>query len=255
VSGVESTAPEEGPDWSARAEAWAELWADLAAPARTLLLDAAGVGPGTRVLDLACGSGELVAQAAGRGARVAGVDAAEGMVAIARRRAPTAELRVGPIEALPWPDGAFDVVLAVNALQFAADFVATLREAARVTASGGRVGIANWAEPEHREILDVAVPMRGGETPPAAPYTTADGLAALARAAGLEPEDGGLVDVPFVVPDQATLERAFLADVPPEGLEDEAEERAAIAAAAAPFRRPDGSYRLENRFRWLLTRA
>ena len=118
-----TTAGTEGPEWSARAAGWAEQWGAFAAPAREALAEAAGIGPGTRVLDIGCGSGELCALAAGRGAEVAGIDAAEGMIEIARRRVPGADLRVGPMEQLPWEDGAFDVATAVNALQFAADYV------------------------------------------------------------------------------------------------------------------------------------
>jgi hypothetical protein len=75
------------------------------------------------------------------------------------------------------------------------------------------------------------------------------------RAAGLKPERSGGVDVPFEVDDRDTLERAFLMDAWFLGAIDhagEADVRRAIAEAAAPFRRPDGSYRLENRFRYVV---
>ena len=150
-----TTAGTEGPEWSARAAGWAEQWGAFAAPAREALAEAAGIGPGTRVLDIGCGSGELCALAAGRGAEVAGIDAAEGMIEIARRRVPGADLRVGPMEQLPWEDGAFDVATAVNALQFAADYVGALAEAARVVRPGGVVAICNWGPLEHRDLFAV----------------------------------------------------------------------------------------------------
>ena len=107
-----------GPDdaWSALAEEWAALWAGSVEPARQALAGAAGIGPGTEVLDVGCGTGELLALLAARGARVAGADAAPGMVARARRTAPAADVRVADVAALPWPDAAFDVVSAVNVL-------------------------------------------------------------------------------------------------------------------------------------------
>jgi SAM-dependent methyltransferase len=254
---VATTAGTEGPDWSARAEGWAEVWAGMGDPARLAIADAAGIGPGMRVLDIACGSGEFCALAAGRGAEVAGIDAAEGMIAIARRRLPDADLRVGPMEQLPWEDDAFDLATAVNALQFAADFVDALREAARVVRPGGAVAVCNWGRVEHRDLLAVMRTLREG--PGAAGPTIGDPgeLERRARLAGLEPLEAGEVDVPFAVPDQATLEHAFLVDSAGGALErlGEAEVRRRVAEAAAPYRRDDGSYRFENRFRYLIARV
>jgi SAM-dependent methyltransferase len=251
---VASTAATEGPEWSARAEGWAETWAGMAEPARQALADAAGIGSGMRVLDIACGSGELCALAADRGAEVAGIDAAEGMIAIARRRLPEADLRVGPMESLPWEDDRFDVATAINALQFAADFVDALREAARVVRPGGVVAVCNWGRVEHRELLTVMRALREG--PGAAGPTIGDPgeLELRARRAGLDPRAAAEVDVPFEVPDRATLEHAFVVDSVGGALEQlgEAELRRRVVEAAAPYRRRDGSYRFENRFRYLI---
>jgi ubiquinone/menaquinone biosynthesis C-methylase UbiE len=100
------------------------------------------------VLDVACGSGEFCELAAARGAQVSGIDAASGLVEIAKRRLPDADLRVGPIARLPWRDENFDLVTGFNAFQFAADFVAALTEAGRATRRGGRVAICNWGRIE-----------------------------------------------------------------------------------------------------------
>ncbi len=249
-----STAGSEGPQWSARAEGWAEVWAGMAEPARAAVADAAGIGPGARVLDVGCGSGELCALAAGRGAVVAGIDAAEGMIAIARRRLPDADLRVGPMESLPWGDGGFDVAAAVKSLQVAGDDTAALTEAARVVRPGGAVAICNWGPMAQRELFAVMDVLREG--PSAAGPTIGDPgeLERRARRAGLEPRDGGEVDVPFEAPDLATLQRAFLVDSVGGALDrlGEAEVRRRVTEASQPFRRDDGSYRFENRFRYLI---
>jgi SAM-dependent methyltransferase len=234
-------------DWSARAEAWAQHWARLADPARAALLDETDVGPGTRLLDVGCGSGELCALAAGRGATVAGIDAAEGMIAIARRRVPDGDLRVGAIETLPWADATFDVVTAVNALQFADDFMAALREAARVARPGGVVAVCNWGQRADRDLFDVYE--LAGEPAPPSPLGDPGVLEERARAAGLDPVRAADVDVPWEAPDLATLVEAIITgagfDATP----------ATIERAAAPFRRPDGSYRFENSFRYVVARA
>ena len=62
-----------------------------------------------------------------RGANVRGLDAAEGLLAFARERAPGADFRVGDIEDLPYEDDAFDVVFAANSVQYSADRVAALQ--------------------------------------------------------------------------------------------------------------------------------
>jgi SAM-dependent methyltransferase len=244
-----TTAGEQGPIWSAAAPTWAELWSGLADPARGRLLDEAEVGPGTALLDLGCGSGELCALATARGARASGIDASEAMVATARRLVPQADLRVGALEDLQWPEATFDVVTAVNALQFAADLGEALSEAARVTRPGGRIGVSNWSRRAACDVntIDDALSPPGAESAVRLP----GGLERLMAEAGLRVRSAGEISVPWEAPDRATLERAFLIGAAELG-RPEPELRSAIAAAAEPFRRPDGSYRLENRFRYVI---
>jgi SAM-dependent methyltransferase len=238
---TETSAPVEGPDWSSRAAAWVEHWARLAEPARRAVADAAGLRAGVRVLDVGCGSGELCTLAAERGAVVSGIDAAEGMVGIARTRVPDGDLRVGAMERLPWADGSFDVVTAFNAFQFAASPAAALAEAWRVTRPGGLVAICGWGAVADRDLAAVYGALSGSTPADPEPYDLA--------AAGLEPLTAGEVDVPYESPDLATLHRALVAGA---GFDAT---RAAVEAAAGPFRRADGSYRFENRFRYVVARA
>jgi SAM-dependent methyltransferase len=243
-----STAATQGPEWGARAEAWAEHWERLAEPARRAVAAELGLGAGMRVLDIGCGSGEFVSLAAGLGADASGIDAADGMIAVARRRAPSADLRAGPMESLPWPDGTFDAVTAFNALQFAADFRSALAEAGRVTRPGGRIAICNWSG---GDLPVVFGRLRDPEPPspdPAPPAVREPGvLESECRTAGFEPVAAAEVDVPYEAPDLATLEGAFVEGAGMRG--DSLDE------TAAPFRRPDGSYRFENRFRYVIARV
>jgi SAM-dependent methyltransferase len=141
---------------------------------------------------------------------------------IARRRLPEADLRVGPIERLPWRDESFDLVTGFNAFQFAADFVAALTEAARVTRRGGRVAICNWGRIEDCDVHAISAPLREVEPPPRPgvppydppPIGEPGVLEDLARRAGLAPECADEVEVPYEFPDGATLERALLAFAP-----------------------------------------
>jgi SAM-dependent methyltransferase len=256
----ETTAPAEGAAWTAAASGWVEHWAGFAAPAREAVARAAGIEAGATVLDVGCGSGEFCELAVARGARVSGIDAAAGMVELARRRLPDADLRVGPIEQLPWPDRSFDLVTAFNAFQFTADIGAALAEARRVTRSGGRVAICNWGRPEDIEVYAISEPLAELKPRPGdAPAVGEPGvLEDLARQAGLTPEQADEVEVPYEFPDRATLEDALLAIAPVYGVGPEQAERVVrgpAAAAAEPFRRADGSYRFENRFRYLIASA
>src|ERR687884_1750078 len=134
--------------WGAAAQDWAELQEPTALPLWEAMLDAAAVGPGTRLLDAGCGAGGASVCAARRGAHVNGLDAAEALLAVARRRLPDGDFRVGDLEALPYPDGTFDAILLADVLPYEADPVAVLRELRRVCAWQGRVVVATWSRPE-----------------------------------------------------------------------------------------------------------
>src|SRR2546421_8014981 len=169
-------------------------------PAWRRVADATGLGRGVRLLDIGCGSGEFCRVAADRGARVSGLDAAEGMITLARQLVPEGDFRLGALEQLPWGHGVFDVVTAFNSMQFADDMVAALAEAHRVTRAGGQVAVCNWGPRKDRELLAVAEAIRALHPPGPAPVRPAFGdpgvLEDLARQAGLTPGESGVIDIP-----------------------------------------------------------
>lgn len=244
-------------NWGTQAEGWAQHWARLAAPAREAVAAEAGIDPGTRLLDVGCGSGEFCLLAAGRGAVVSGIDAGEGMIEVARSRLPRADLRVGPADRLPWEAESFDVVTAFNSLQFADSFGAAFGEMRRVARADGIVAVCNWGRREDCDLVPVfdalAEQKATAEPQTAKPLGEPGELERLARESGLEPLASADVDIPYEVPDRDTLHQALLVDAGLHGIEEGADE--AVRAAleyAAPFQRDDGSYRFENRFRYLL---
>jgi len=108
------------------------------------LCDAAGVAPGQRVLDVACGTGIVTRTAADRvvpGGAAVGVDLNPAMLSVAGRVRPDLEFREGDAAALPFDDGSFDVVLCQMALMFVPDRTAALREMARVATRHGTVAV------------------------------------------------------------------------------------------------------------------
>ena len=133
----------------------------LFAPA---LLDAAGVGRGTRVLDVACGAGIVSGLASSRGAEVIGVDFSPEMLAEARRRYPALQFREGDAEALPFEADRFDAVVINFGLHHFPFPARAVAEAHRVLRPGGRLCFTTWANPrEHvlHRILTDAVRVAG----------------------------------------------------------------------------------------------
>ncbi|WNV85554.1 class I SAM-dependent methyltransferase [Umezawaea sp. Da 62-37] len=108
---------------------------------RPAILDLAGDVTGRRILDAGCGAGPVSAALRDRGAVVAGFDRSAKMVELARQRlGADADLRVADIgEPLPYPDDAFDDVVAALVLHYLEDWSAPLAELRRVLRPGGRL--------------------------------------------------------------------------------------------------------------------
>ena len=98
--------------------------------------------PGRRTLDLGCGEGRFSRDLKRLGHDVVGIDASRTMVAAARSADPSIEVLEADAAALPFPDGAFDLVLAFMSLQDVEDLDGALHEAARVLEPGGRFCLA-----------------------------------------------------------------------------------------------------------------
>ena len=104
--------------------------------------------PGTRLLDIACGTGNLSLPAARAGAVVTGVDIATNLLATARVRAQAEGIKVwfdeGDAEDLPYADASFDEIVTMFGAMFASQPQLVAAEMARVCRPGGRVAMANW---------------------------------------------------------------------------------------------------------------
>jgi SAM-dependent methyltransferase len=144
---------EAGEAWGSRAPDWACLYEHYSLDMLTALLPRLGVSSGTSLLDVACGSGLAVRVANGMGADVAGIDAAADLVAIARERTPSADLRVGSMFELPWRDEHFGAVVSVNGIWGGCG--AALDEVYRVLRPGGLVAISFWGQGPPLDIREV----------------------------------------------------------------------------------------------------
>ncbi|TIC88894.1 methyltransferase domain-containing protein [Nocardioides sp. GY 10113] len=133
---------EAGEAWGSGAVDWACLFEHYAVNVLLVTMDRLHVGEGTRLLDIACGSGLGIRFAEAAGAETAGIDAAESLVRVAQARSPRSDVRHGDMFALPWADASFDAVTSVNGIW--GDCEAALAEAYRVLRPGGRIAISFW---------------------------------------------------------------------------------------------------------------
>jgi ubiquinone/menaquinone biosynthesis C-methylase UbiE len=146
------------------------------------VLDAAGVGPGDSVLDIACGTGVLARAASDRvgGDRVVGVDVNEGMLAVARAAAPGIAWRRGPAETLPFGDHSFDRVVSQFGLIFFDDRSKAISEMLRVVTPEGAVSVAVWtsleATPGYAAVTEILTDLFGAVVAESirAPYSLGD---------------------------------------------------------------------------------
>jgi demethylmenaquinone methyltransferase / 2-methoxy-6-polyprenyl-1,4-benzoquinol methylase len=135
---------------------------------RERAVDLARVGPGSRALDVATGTGDLAIALRRRGADVVGQDFSDGMLELARRKAPELRFEQGDALALPYADGEFDAVTVGFGARNFADLARGLREMARVAKPGGRVVVLEITTPQRPPLswffrlwFDRAVPALG----------------------------------------------------------------------------------------------
>jgi len=255
------TAAVQGELWGARARDWAEIQEPAWRPVYEALLGNLNVGAGTRLLDIGCGAGGALLAARGRGAQVAGLDASQALVAVARERLPGSRIEAGEMETLPFEDASFDVVTGFNAFQFAGDLGAALREARRVCCPGGQVAMLAWGRKEDCELCAATLPAVLALLPPppagqsaSAPLSDPGVMESAMQSAGLRPREQGEIDCAFTYPDAATAWRAISsAGMVIRAIRHAGEEavRGAVLGTLAAFTRPDGSIRQRNRFRWV----
>lgn len=251
-----------GPLFGERARDWADTWegpSGWGTRAYEHVLARARIGTGTRVLDCGCGAGRFARLAADRGAQVAGIDAASQLVEIAAKRTPEGNFRVGDLEALPWPDGSFDVATGFSAFQFADDKVRALTEAHRV--SRGPVVVVAPSRPAESGIAAVFKPVFPLFAPKALADLKQSGIFALSEpgkldevlaAASLTPDDDIEIDCPTHFPDLDTAVRAFLGAGPMRLAIQQSGKQAVgeiVRDALFAFRRADGDVLLPAVFR------
>lgn len=115
--------------------------------------DRLNLAPGTRLLDVGCGAGQLTVPAARRGIKVTALDLAANLVEQARAKVAaeglTAKIDQGDAEELPYVSASFDVVMSLIGSMFAPRPELVASEMIRVCAPGGRILMGNWTPEGH----------------------------------------------------------------------------------------------------------
>ena len=121
-------------------------------PIAQTVVERLGIGPGDRVLDVACGTGNAALVAAAAGATVTGVDLAQRLLDVAAARAEAAGVAsrttwlAGDAQQLPVGDSEFDLAVSIFGVIFAPDPDAAARELVRAVRPGGRIVLTSWFE-------------------------------------------------------------------------------------------------------------
>jgi ubiquinone/menaquinone biosynthesis C-methylase UbiE len=139
--------------WERCAEDYLDTFAGLTSKAVPLLIEAAGIQPGSHVLDLGSGPGNVAEILAQAGAAVTGVDFSPQMVKTAQSRHPHITFTEANAEQLSFDDGAFDAVVSNYVLHHLARPKVVFREIARVLKPGGCFAFVVWGAPEDQSSI------------------------------------------------------------------------------------------------------
>jgi SAM-dependent methyltransferase len=204
-------------------------------------------------LDVACGSGIALGRAERLGADVAGIDASDALLAIAARRATSAELVLGSMFELPWGDATFDVVTSFNGVWGGSD--GAVAEMARVLRPGGIAAFTFWGPGRSLDLRDFfkllgsSAPQVREELVDTARIGDPGEAERMLDVAGLDVVARGTTKARFEWPDADIAWRALRSPgvvVPALEAVGEDHLRERVLEAVARFRAPDGSYVLAN---------
>ena len=167
-----STKTIQGKLWSIAPQYWSKHFEPWFLPMYRKVLGQLELSGDKLLLDAGCGSGLFSYMAIQAGAQVVGVDAAPGLLEVAKQRNPQNNFLEEDLEALPFVEDTFHVVTAFNSLQYASDFEKALVEAKRVLKPGGKLVIGIWDKPGFSDATNVLKAI-GTLLPPPPPGTPA----------------------------------------------------------------------------------
>ena len=252
-----STKQIQGKLWSVAPTYWSQHFEPCFLPMYKNVLGQLKLTDDTLLLDAGCGAGLFSSMAIDAGAQVIGIDAASGLLEVARQRNPENNFMEEDIEALPFADNGFDVVTGFNSFQYAGDFEKALREARRVLKKNGRLVIGIWDKPELSQATQVLKAI-GSLLPPPPPGTpgpfalSEDGaIETIINKIGMNLTYKTTVGCPLFYTKLGDGVKSFMGTGPAAAACNHAEEKKVkeiIAQALQPFLVANEFYHLQNQF-------
>jgi ubiquinone/menaquinone biosynthesis C-methylase UbiE len=221
------------------------------------VLDELKPGKHDLLLDAGCGSGLFSHMAIKTGAEVIGIDAAPGLLEVARRRNPHNNFMEEDLEALPFANDSFHFVVGFNSYQYAGSFEKALAESARVLKPGGRLVITIWDKPELSDgtVVLKAISKLLPPPPPGTPGPFAlseEGkIEGICKQTGLHMLAKHVVPCPFIYRNLQEGIMSFMGTGPAAialGSHDKATVENVIAEAIRPYELVDGMHFMQNQY-------
>lgn len=252
-----STKQIQGKLWSVAPTYWSQHFEPYFLPMYKKVLEHLKLTEETLLLDAGCGAGLFSSMAINAGAQVIGIDAAPGLLEVARQRNPENNFMEEDLEALPFADNSFNVVTGFNSFQYAGDFEKALQEAKRVLKNKGRLVIGIWDKPGLSEATEILKAI-GSLLPPPPPGTpgpfalSEDGrIEAIFNNTGLKMVYKTTVGCPILYTKLSDGVKSFMGTGPAAAACNHTEEKTVketIAKALQPYRLTEDFYHLQNQF-------
>jgi ubiquinone/menaquinone biosynthesis C-methylase UbiE len=252
-----STKEAQGKLWSVAPQYWSTYFEPFFIPIYKEVLRQLEPVNNSLLLDAGCGSGMFSHMAIANGAEVIGVDAAPGLLEVARERNPGNNFLEEDLESLPFASGSFDVVTGFNSFQYAGNFTNALAEAKRVLKEGGKLVIAIWDKPEKSDATTILKSIGSLLPPPPAgtpgPFALSEEgkIEQILQSLSLKLVHKATISCPFIYYSQTDGIKSFMGTGPAAAAMNHVNERIVqqiIAKALQPYHLTEELYHLENSF-------
>ena len=247
----------QGKLWSTAPQYWSQYFEPFFIPLYKKTIEQLNLNEDSLLLDAGCGSGLFTHIASNTGAQINGIDAASGLLEIARKRNPDINFLEEDLESLPFPSDSFDVVAGFNSFQYAGNFSNALAEAKRVVKPGGKIVIGIWDKPELSDATNILKAI-GSLMPPPPPGTpgpfalSEDGkMETILNTVNLKLQIKTKVSCPFLYYSLNDGIKSFMGTGPAAAATYYATEKQVeqiIANLLRPYHLTEGIYHLQNSF-------